>query len=448
MKKLLLVFDLIVLILMEVCLTHTFTAGSYLPVLFLYYLVLLRFNTTFLLYRGEKMAIWGILVFTLGFGALYMSGVFNHTFIRMSEYPNIVMGVSNSAGSFYSANHITNRNVVYEAIVRGIFIYAWLMPLIVYGLLCVYKKVEKHGYTWKQLAGLAIFHDRAGKFFVSLCILMFIALISGVHMVQGISYYAIIILPLVAFYFMNKFIGRRAHWVEYLLILVAVLIFNRAQYKFDTERVLRLVISPAIVLSVCVWMMARTKKVVIPVLAFLMIAFVLPIVSIGYNIYTVIDGARAANYSDMDTRQGVLYVTNRHNENGQVHIRFGLRDRYGEILPCIYRSIYPSDPIFHRVTCQTEEGGEIIYNLDTQMPFRSYSTQDSMLNVFVNKEILEPLMYKGFTEGQVIVMESGTGKIRSMVGIKSPLGGNAGFLGADKILGAYDARLYYGCYDK
>ena len=423
----LLVFDLIVLGLMEICLFHTFTAESYLPIIIVHYLELLRFNSTFLLYRREKMAIWGILGFTMGFGALYLSGMFNQTFFRMSEFPNIVMGVENSVNDFYSTYSIAGRNIIYENVIRGIFLWVWLMPIIVYAILFYFKKTEKQNYSWKQLAGLAIFYDHAGKFLVSLCILMFIALLSGYHMQEGISYYAIIILPLVAFYFMNKFIGRKAHWIEFVLILVAMMIFNKAQYLCDTERVLRLVLSPAIVMAVCVWMVAQSKKVFIPVLAFLMIAFLLPVLSIGYNIYTVLDGKRGANYSDLDTRQGVLYVNNRRNVNGQIQIRFGLRDRYGEILPCVFRSIYPSNPVHNQVTCRTEEGGEIIYNVDTKTPFRSYSTQDSTLNVFVNKEILEPLMYKGYTEGQIIVMESRTGKIRFMAGFTDPLGGKPDF---------------------
>ena len=423
----LLVFDLIALGLMEVCLDHIFTTESYLTIIFVHYLELVRFNSTFLLYRREKMAIWGILFFTLGFGALYLSGMFNHTFYRMSELPDILLGIDNSSGGFYSTFYVPRRNIVYENVFRCIFLWTWLMPIIVYTMLFMFKKVEKHGYTWKQLAGLAIFYDHAGKFFVSLFVLMFIALLSGYHMQQGISYYAVIIIPLVAYYFMNRYIGRKAHWVEFVLILVAMLLFNKAQYLCDTERVLRLVLSPAIVLTVCVWMVAQSKKVFIPVLAFLMIAFLLPVSSIGYNIYTVLDGKRGANYSDLDNRQGVLYVNNRREINGQMQVRFGLRDRYGEILPCVYRSIFPFNSVHSQVICRTEEGGDIIYNVDTKTPFRSYSTQDSTLNVFVNKEILEPLMYKGYTEGQIIVMESRTGKIRSMAGFTDPLGGKPDF---------------------
>ena len=423
----LLVFDLIILGLMEICLFHTFTAESYIPIIIVHYLELLRFNSTFLLYRREKMAIWGIMTFTLVFGVLYLSGMFNQTFVRMSEFPDIVMGSEKPVDDFYSTYYTVGRNTVYECIIRGLFLWAWLMPIIVYAILFFFKKTEKRNYSWKQLAGLTIFYDHAGKFFVSLCILVFIALLSGYHMQEGISYYAIIILPMVAFYFMNKFIGRKAHWIEYVLILVAMMIFNKAQYRCDTERVIRLVLSPAIVMAVCVWMMAQSKKVFIPVLAFLMIAFLLPVLSIGYNIYTVLDGKRGVNYSDLDTRQGVLYVNNRRDVNGQMQIRFGLRDRYGEILPCVYRSIFSSNPVHSQVTCRTEEGGEIIYNVDTKTPFRSYSTQDSTLNVFVYKEILEPLMYKGYTEGQIIVMESRTGKIRSMAGFTDPLGGKPDF---------------------
>jgi len=419
------VLDLFVLGLMEISLMHTFYASGYLLIVLMHYLELLRFNTTFLLYRREKMTIWPILFFTVVFGLFYVGGMLDNTIRNMAGMPEIILGTSSVESNFYS-QQILERNVSGENSVRFILIWAWLMPIVTYLIELVCKKTNKNGYSWKQLAGLAIFYDNAGKMFVKFCVLMFIALLSGIHMQQGISYYAVLILPAVAYYFVNAYIGRKAHWMEYVLIVLAMLIFNKAQYKFGNERVFRLVLSPAIILSVCVWMLSKSRKISAAVFSFVMVAFVLPISSIGYNIYTVLDGARASNYIDMDTHYGVMYVRNSIEENGQTRFRFGLRDRYGLILPCSYRSIYSSNPIRNQVTCRTDDGN-IVYDISLRRVVHSYSVQDSLLNAFVEGEILKPLMHKGYTEGQMIIMESETGKIRSMAGFTDPLGGKVNF---------------------
>ena len=419
------VLDLLILGLMEISLMHTFYASGYLLIVLMHYLELLRFNTTFLLYRREKMTIWPILFFTVVFGLFYVGGMLDNTIRNMAGMPEIILGTSSVESNFYS-QQILERNVSGENSVRFILIWAWLMPIVTYLIELVCKKTNKNGYSWKQLAGLAIFYDNAGKMFVKFCVLMFIALLSGIHMQQGISYYAVLILPAVAYYFVNAYIGRKAHWMEYVLIVLAMLIFNKAQYKFGNERVFRLVLSPAIILSVCVWMLSKSRKISAAVFSFVMVAFVLPISSIGYNMYTVLEGARASNYIDMDTHYGVMYVRNSIEENGQTRFRFGLRDRYGLILPCSYRSIYSSNPIRNQVTCRTDDGN-IVYDISLRRVVHSYSVQDSLLNAFVEGEILKPLMHKGYTEGQMIIMESETGKIRSMAGFTDPLGGKVNF---------------------
>lgn len=419
------VLDLFILGLMEISLMHTFYASGYLLIVLMHYLELLRFNTTFLLYRREKMTIWPILFFTVVFGLFYVGGMLDNTIRNMAGMPEILLGTSSVGSNFYS-QQILERNVCGENSVRCILIWTWLMPIVTYLIEFVCKKTNKNGYSWKRLAGLAIFYDKAGKLFVKFCVLMFIALLSGVHMQQGISYYAVLILPAVAYYFVNAYIGRKAHWMEYVLIVIAMLIFNKAQYRFGNERVFRLVLSPAIILSVCVWMLSKSRKISAAVFSFVMVAFVLPISSIGYNMYTVLEGARASNYIDMDTHYGVMYVRNSIEENGQTRFRFGLRDRYGLILPCSYRSIYSSNPIRNQVTCRTDDGN-IVYDISLRRVVHSYSVQDSLLNAFVDGEILKPLMHKGYTEGQMIIMESETGKIRSMAGFTDPLGRKVNF---------------------
>ena len=419
------VFDLCILGLMEISMMHTFYASGCLLIVLMHYLVLLRSNSTFLLYRREKMAIWPILFFTAVFGFFYVGGMLDHTIRNMAGMPEMLFGTSSVENNFYS-QQLVERNVYGENFIRIILIWAWLMPIVTYLIELVCKKTNMNGYSWIQLAGLAIFYDKAGKLFVKFCILMFFALLSGVHMQQGISYYAVIILPTVAFHFVNAYIGRKAHWIEYVLIVIAMLIFDKAQFRFGYERVFRLVLSPGIILAVCVWMFAKSRKLAAAVFSFMMVAFVLPVSSIGYNIYTVLDGARTANYADMGTRYGVMLVRNSFEEDGQTNIRFGMRDRYGLILPCIYRNIYSSNPVYDQVTCRTDDGS-FVYDISLKRIVHSYSVQDSTLNVFVNNEILEPLKHNGFQEGQVIIMESETGKIRAMAGFTQQQGEKVNF---------------------
>jgi hypothetical protein len=170
------VLDLFILGLMEISLMHTFYASGYLLIVLMHYLELLRFNSTFLLYRREKMAIWPILFFTVVFGFFYVCGMLDNTIRNMAGMPEMLFGTS-SVESNFNSQQLLERNVRGENAIRLILIWAWLMPIVTYLIELVCRKTNKNGYSWKQLAGLAIFYDKAGKLFVKFCILMFIALL-------------------------------------------------------------------------------------------------------------------------------------------------------------------------------------------------------------------------------------------------------------------------------
>ena len=85
------VLDLLVLALLMVCIEHTVTYETEWGFLVLDVALLLRFNCTFLLYRKEKMSLIPITIFTILFGYVVLSGAFENTIFRMSEYPIIVL---------------------------------------------------------------------------------------------------------------------------------------------------------------------------------------------------------------------------------------------------------------------------------------------------------------------------------------------------------------------
>ena len=123
------VLDLFILGLMEISLMHTFYASGYLLIALMHYLELLRFNTTFLLYRREKMTIWPILFFTVVFGLFYVGGMLDNTIRNMAGMPEILLGTSSVESNFYS-QQILERNVNGENAFRFILIWAWLMPIV------------------------------------------------------------------------------------------------------------------------------------------------------------------------------------------------------------------------------------------------------------------------------------------------------------------------------
>ena len=130
------VLDLLVLALLMVCINHTMAYETEWGFLALDVALLLRFNSTFLLHRRERMSIIPITIFTVIFGYVVLSGDFQNTILRMSEYPSIVLNTQPlDNGSFISI-----RYPVVELFVRCIIYWAWLLPIAVYAVLAINRK--------------------------------------------------------------------------------------------------------------------------------------------------------------------------------------------------------------------------------------------------------------------------------------------------------------------
>lgn len=354
------VLDLLVLALLFVCINHTIAYETEWGFLVLDVALLLRFNCTFLLYRKEKMSIIPITLFTFLFGYVVLSGDFQNTIFRMSEYPSIVLNTQ----PLDNGRFISIRYPGVEFLVRCIIYWAWLLPIAVYAVLAICRRTVNNQYRWYDLVGLAIFKDKAGKLLVNMCVVAIIALLIGYTMDEMLSFYALMVLPMVAYNLLNKYVGRKVHWLEYVLLGFGLYGFDKAQYKIDNERVEYLVASAAIILAVCVWMLYKTKKVAASIFALIVIAVILPGLSIGYNIYQSMEGARSVNYVTPGMQKGYMYIRRVENVNGKKKIRAGIRDRYRTTVPCKFNIILPDGLYSPFALCLTETRDSVYYDVE------------------------------------------------------------------------------------
>jgi len=360
------VLDLLVLALLMVCINHTMAYETEWGFLALDVALLLRFNSTFLLYRRERMGIIPITLFTVLFGYVVLSGDFQNTIFRMSEYPSIVLNTQ----PLDNDRFVSIRYPGVEFLVRCIIYWAWLMPIAVYAVLAINRRTMNNQYQWYDLACLAIFKDKAGKLLVNMCVVAIIALLIGYTMDEMLSFYALMVLPMVAYYLLDKYVGRKVHWLEYVLLGVGLYVFDKAQYKIDNERVEYLVASAAIILAVCVWMLYKTKKVAASIFALVVTAVILPELSIGYNIYQSMEGARFMNYVSLGMQKGYMYTRRVENVNGKQKIRVGIRDRYRTTVPCKFNMILPDGFYSPFALCKNEKGDSVYYNVEAGYIFK------------------------------------------------------------------------------
>lgn len=354
------VLDLLVLALLMVCINHTMAYETEWGFLALDVALLLRFNSTFLLYRRESMGIIPITLFTVLFGYVVLSGDFQNTIFRMSEYPSIVL----NSQPLDNDRFVSIRYPGVEFLVRCIIYWAWLMPIAVYAVLAINRRTMNNQYQWYDLACLAIFKDKAGKLLVNMCVVAIIALLIGYTLDEMLSFYALMVLPMVAYYLLNKYVGRKVHWLEYVLLGVGLYVFDKAQYKVDNERVEYLIVSAAIILAVCVWMLYKTKKVAASIFALVVIAVILPGLSIGYNIYQSMEGARSMNYVSIGMQKGYMYIRRVENVNGKHKMRMGIRNRYRTTVPCKFNVILPDGFYSSFALCKNEKGDSVYYNVE------------------------------------------------------------------------------------
>lgn len=169
-------------------------------------------------------------------------------------------------------------------------------------------------------------------YLLTLAILM-LADFSGVRM-KPESVIAVCVLPVAFFILMNWYMHRETNYKDILWIFAASIIFWSAQYTTDATRLLHLFASLSVMAIPLVRLAVETKKKWASAGIYAMVALVLPLLSLGYNPYAVLNAKRVSSNDAL-----MLCKT----DDGKC----GLRDRYGVVLPIEYdniRVLSPSKP--------------------------------------------------------------------------------------------------------
>jgi hypothetical protein len=342
LRKLFYVFDMVLLALLFFSLGHTMFRENFIIDTMLDVALLLRIVIPFLLYRYEKMVVWPILVFFALFGIVIFSDALYNTVLNMGQFLSVI---SNSVPAMRTEHMVIQRNTIGMAIMHGVIYWICLMPIGAYIVQYACKSRQSKGYPWYYFIGGIMFKDRVGRTFLRMAFMLAIAYLIGYEMQENLSFFALIALSIACYYYWNRHIGRQPHWTEYLVLFVGLYIFDKAQYQIDNDRIMYLLVSAVTILAVCCWMAYKTRHILIAALAFVMVAFLLPTVSLGYNVYQSTEGARGANYTNvgLSHHKGYMYIQRSEIVDGKEMRFVGVRDRYRTTIPCEYSFVYPTE---------------------------------------------------------------------------------------------------------
>ena len=133
-------------------------------------------------------------------------------------------------------------------------------------------------------------------------------------------------LPMAFYLTVNWYLRRVISYKEILPIVVGSIIFWCAQYTTNVARVLLLLSSLGLMAFAVVRFVKIARNRWAGVGLYIIIALILPVFSLGYNPYSVLEAKRLWRFDKYYwARNGLLYVASKDG--------VGLRDRYGVILP-------------------------------------------------------------------------------------------------------------------
>lgn len=361
LRKAFYVLDMAVLAFFLFAINHSMYFENWIVEVALDLAILLRITVSLLLYKRERLVIFPLVVFTLLFGIAIYENAFHDFIINIARFPEILLG-NNAA----QETMVLERPIAGEMLMKSIIYWVWLIPATIYAVLYSTKQIKDNGYPWYYIIGGIIFKDRIGKLFLSMSIPLFVALLLGYEMEEYLSFYALISIPLVGYYYWNCHLGRKPHWAEYIALFVGLYVFDKAQYKIDTERIIYLVVSACIIFAVCGWMLYKSRQVVLSVFAFLLTAFLLPTVSLGYNVYQSIEGARSTKYEHvgLSNSKGYMYIRRSIKTNGKEKWYVGVRNRYHTTIPCEYKLVLPTKIFSPFATCIKENRDSVVRSVE------------------------------------------------------------------------------------
>ena len=343
----------------------------------MYCLWILRIWTSMLMYRRSTMAVYSI-------GLSAVVGLLAFSFSPCTT--TIVLDVAKVVISFFGGDGRMMVQKIWEDAreygytrtvhhVIGCLTYLWLVvcPLIQY--ICFYAKKRLVQSSWSRRSSLllclylvlviviviigsykdflSLFIAALGMYtlpylfkeidfsclltrgeasYIMLLLVLVVCYISGSRISRQ-AVVAVVALPAVSYAIFNYSCNRRPIYREMALVVLGSMTFWFAQYTTNMFRVLLLILSLGLI-GIAVGMFVNaTRRKWKGLVLFLVAAFVVPISSLGYNPYSATHTSRMLDYY-VGYRLGSWGLLQVHGSNG-----FGLRDRYGMVLPAEYGSI-------------------------------------------------------------------------------------------------------------
>lgn len=405
---------------------------------------LLRIWLSFLTYRRSRMALAPIIMLSL----LTLGALLGRAMSGFALFVQPLLLMLQVVPQLFGESVITADNMqeVWSAMsdntaLIGIVVSVWLilLPLGIYIYRSFRKEIVPSSFSVRKRVGLYAF--LVGTFlvetfvvtdfrYVHIAILLFIPVIFNSGKLEGLitegeKFFLIFLLLLevayicaldyslasvimvmvfpAAFYTMGcRNAGKDIVYCDVLMILSASVLFICGQYEINMYRLVLLLFSLALTAIVMMRFAISTRKYRTAAAVYVMVAVILPILSIGYNPYSVLEAGRVMNYDDY-----------RYSPNGLMMVKgkegYGIRDRYGLILPAEYDWIdhlIPSKPY-----CKVEKDGHwLIYDIERQKLLSEEQFTDvvpcgelvyRLESAKGDKYLLIPYRYSRFNDGCV-----------------------------------------------
>ena len=387
------------------CLFLLLTMHKYTFTPLIYMLWALRIWTSFLLYRRSSMA-----VYSIGMSAIV--GLFVFTYPFSSCITELLFDIVKVVTSLFGGD---GRMLVHEirmdardgeywntlCNVVGCITYLWLVvgPLVQYIVLSVKKRMIQS--SWSMRRSLLLCLYLAGAMFLVIIsgskdFLSFLVAALGVYalpylfkeidfkhlLTRGEASYIMLLLVLIACYIAGSDISRQAvvavvslpaacyaifnysccrrpPYQEIALVVLGSMMFWMAQYTTDMLRVLLLLLSLGLVGIAIGKFVNATHRKWRAVALYMLVAFIVPISSLGYNPYSAMHVSRHYDYVGyLWGDRGLLRVYGRDG--------FGLRDRYGMVTPVQQKSIEFIDKEKPFTKIGTRSSGWQLYDIERQ----------------------------------------------------------------------------------
>lgn len=361
---------------------------------------LLRIWLSFLTYRRSRMALAPIIMLSL----LTLGSLLGRAMSGFALFVQPLLLMLQVVPQLFGESVITADNMqeVWSAMsgntaLIGIVVSVWLilLPLGIYIYRSFRKETVPSSFSVRKRVGLYAF--LVGTFlvetfvvtdfrYVHIAILLFIPVIFNSGKLEGLitegekvflifllllevacicaldyslaSVIMVLVFP-AAFYTMGcRIAGKDIVYCDVLMIISASVLFIWGQYEINMYRLVLLLLSLALTAIVMMRFAISTRKYWTAAAVYVMVAVILPILSIGYNPYSVLEAGRVMHYDDY-----------RYSPNGLMMVKgkdgYGIRDRYGLILPAEYdwiEHLIPSKPY-----CKVKKDGHwLIYDIERQ----------------------------------------------------------------------------------